>query len=251
MVPFDGLSQAWRWSVRKILRRLVRPTVKPDDAATAIAARPRPVCYVLETESQTDLAVLGNVCRQLRFPSPERRLALGGRRAEKAYFDLTGRMGFFKRRLLMRAPRYLEQLLATAAAHEDFDVDLVPVAIFWGRAPQKELSLWRLLFADDWAIVGRSKKMLQVMFNGHNTLVYFGEPWPAARGHAGGIGHAAHGATYIAFPACGPARAAPLPPSVRIFHTGVRWSRIISAHAGGCVARCALKCRAGLSAAVR
>jgi glycerol-3-phosphate O-acyltransferase len=174
MVPFDGLSQAWRWSVRKILRRLVRPTVKPDDAA--IAARPRPVCYVLETESQTDLAVLSNVCRQLRLPSPERRLALGGRRAEKAYFDLTGRMGFFKRRLAMRAPRYLEQLLAAAAAHDDFDVDLVPVALFWGRAPQKELSLWRLLFADDWAIVGRFKKMLQVMFNGHNTLVYFGEP---------------------------------------------------------------------------
>jgi glycerol-3-phosphate O-acyltransferase len=176
MVPFDGLSQAWRWSVRKILRRLVRPTVKPDDAAAAIAARPRPVCYVLETESQTDLAVLSNVCRQLRLPSPERRLALGGRRAEKAYFDLTGRMGFFKRRLAMRAPRYLEQLLAAAAAHDDFDVDLVPVALFWGRAPQKELSLWRLLFADDWAIVGRFKKMLQVMFNGHNTLVYFGEP---------------------------------------------------------------------------
>ena len=176
MVPFDGLSQAWRWSVRKILRRLVRPTVKPDDAATAIAARPRPVCYVLETESQTDLAVLGNVCRQLRLPSPERRLALGGRRAEKAYFDLTGRMGFFKRRLPMRAPRYLEQLLGAAAAHDDFDVDLVPVAIFWGRAPQKELSLLRLLFADDWAIVGRFKKMLQVLFNGHNTLVYFGEP---------------------------------------------------------------------------
>jgi glycerol-3-phosphate O-acyltransferase len=176
MIPFDGLSQAWRWSVRKILRRWVRPTIKPDDAAIAIAARPRPVCYVLETESQTDLAVLSNVCRQLRLPSPERRLALGGRRAERAYFDLTGRVGFFRRRVPRRAPRYLEQLLATAAAHEDFDVDLVPVAIFWGRAPQKELSLWRLLFADDWAIVGRSKKMLQVLFNGHNTLVYFGEP---------------------------------------------------------------------------
>jgi glycerol-3-phosphate O-acyltransferase len=176
MTPFDGLSQAWRWSVRKTLRRLVRPTIKPDDVATVIAARPRPVCYVLETESQTDLAVLSNVCRQLRLPSPERRLALGGRRAERAYFDLTVKRGFFKRRAPMRAPRYLEQLLATAAAHDDFDVDLVPVAIFWGRAAQKELSLWRLLFADDWALVGRFKKMLQVMFNGHNTLVYFGEP---------------------------------------------------------------------------
>ena len=176
MTPFDGLSQAWRWSVRKTLRRWVRSTIKPDDAATAIAARPRPVCYVLERESQTDLAVLNNVCRQLHLPSPERRLALGGRRAERAYFHLTRRPGFFRRRVPMRAPRYLQQLLATATAHDDFDVDLVPVAIFWGRAPQKELSLWRLLFADDWALVGRFKKMLHVMFNGRNTLVYFGEP---------------------------------------------------------------------------
>jgi glycerol-3-phosphate O-acyltransferase len=180
MVPFDGLSQAWRWSVRKILRRLVRPTVKPDDVATAIAARPRPVCYVLETESQTDLAVLNNVCRQLRLPSPERRLALGGRRAEKAYFDLTGRMGFFSRRPPKRAPRYLAATARRRGRSDDFDVDLVPVAIFWGRAPHKE-AFWRLLFADDWVLVGRFKKMLSVLFNGRNTLVYFGEPMRCAR----------------------------------------------------------------------
>ena len=65
MNPFDGLSRAWRWSVRKILGLWVEVTIKPDDAAAAIAARPRPVCYVLERESQTDLAVLDNVCAAL------------------------------------------------------------------------------------------------------------------------------------------------------------------------------------------
>lgn len=176
MTPLEGLRQAWRFGIRKALGRWVRLTIKPDDAGAEIASRPRAVCYVLEYASQSDLAVLNIACRQLRLPSPGRRLSLGPGRAGKAYLELVRPAGFFTTRAVPRAPRYLEQLTAAAAAHADFDIDLVPVAIFWGRAPQKELSLWRLLFTDDWVIVGRFKKLLTVIFNGRNTLVYFGEP---------------------------------------------------------------------------
>ncbi len=176
MTPLGGLRLAWHWSVRNFLGLWVRVTIKPEDAAAEIAARPRPVCYVLERESQADLAVLNNACAQLHLPSPERRLSAGGGREERAYFELMRRAGFFSDRAVVRAPRYLEHLVTAAAADPDFDVDLVPVAIFWGRAPQKESSLWRLLFAEDWVIVGRFKKLLNVIFNGRNTLVYFGEP---------------------------------------------------------------------------
>jgi glycerol-3-phosphate O-acyltransferase len=69
-------------------------------------------------------------------------------------------------------------LIDAAAAHPQFDVDLVPVAIFWGRAPHKEMSWWRLPFTEDWILVGRFRKFLSVVFNGRNTLVYFGEPLP-------------------------------------------------------------------------
>ena len=176
MTPMTGLREAWHWSVREALKRWVRVTTKPDDAAAAIAARPRPLCYVLEREGQMDLAVLNIACRQLRLPAPGRRLSVGGRRAEKAYFDLSTHASFWRRRAIARAPRFLEQLVAAAACHPDFDVDLMPVAIFWGRAPQKEVSLWRLLFTEDWALVGPVKKLLNVAFSGRNTLVYFGEP---------------------------------------------------------------------------
>ena len=143
----------------------VRVTIKPDDAAAAIAARPRPLCYVLERESRTDLAVLGMVCATLRLPRPD-----------KAYFELIRPAGLFTTRPAARAPRYLVQLVAAAAAHPEIDVDLIPVAIFWGRAPHKEASLWRLLFAEDWMLVGRFRKALSVLVNGRNTLVHFGEP---------------------------------------------------------------------------
>ena len=175
MNPLVGLGHAWRWSVRKILGLWVRVTIKPEDAVAAIAARPRPVCYVLERESHSDFAVLNNVCAQHNLPRPTRRLMIGGRRADRAYFELT-RPSLFGRRNAARAPRYLVQLIDAAAAHPQFDLDLVPVAIFWGRAPHKEISWWRLPFTEDWILVGRFRKFLSVVFNGRNTLVYFGEP---------------------------------------------------------------------------
>src|SRR5277367_1545199 len=176
MNPFAGLSRAWRYSVRKVLGLWVRVTIKPDDAVTAIAARPRPVCYVLERESQTDLAVLSSVCAQYNLPRPERRLMIGEKRADRAYFELMRRPSLFGNRNAARAPRFLTQLIAAAALGPQFDVDLVPVAIFWGRAPHKEVSWWRLWFSEDWILVGRFRKFLGVVFNGRNTLVYFGEP---------------------------------------------------------------------------
>jgi len=148
------LRQAWHWLVRKLIGRWVRVTIKPDDAAAMLAARPRPLCYVLERESQTDLAVLGMVCAELGLPTPK-----------KACFELGA-----------RTPRHLVQLVAAAAADPKNDVDFVPVAIFWGRAPRKEVSLWRLLFAEDWVLVGRFRKFLAVLVNGRHTLMHFGEP---------------------------------------------------------------------------
>jgi glycerol-3-phosphate O-acyltransferase len=148
------LRDVRHWVLRKILRRWVRVTIKPDAAAAAIVARRRPVCYVLERESEPDRAVLSIVCASLELPSPDRAcFAMGA-----------------------HPPRHLVQLVAAAAADPKVDADLVPVAIFWGRAPRKEASVWRLLFAEDWVLVGRFRKFLSVLVNGRNTLVDFGDP---------------------------------------------------------------------------
>ncbi|MDP9082265.1 MAG: glycerol-3-phosphate 1-O-acyltransferase PlsB [Pseudomonadota bacterium] len=176
MYSLAALGQAWHWSVRKILGLWVRVAIKPDGAVAELAARPRRVCYVLERESATDLAVLSNVCARYHLPRPERRLSIDEHLADRAYFEIIRPAGVFTRRNAARAPRILVQMVAAAAAHAQFDVDLVPVAIFWGRAPHREASWWRLWFADDWVLVGRFRKFLNVLVNGRNTLVHFGEP---------------------------------------------------------------------------
>src|SRR5579862_6329352 len=99
MSPFGGLTSAWRWAVRKILARWVKTTVKPDDGAATLATSARPVCYVLENDSHTDLAVLNNVCAELKIPPPER------------CFALVRQTLFPPWRTRLRAPRYLVLLV--------------------------------------------------------------------------------------------------------------------------------------------
>jgi glycerol-3-phosphate O-acyltransferase len=164
MSPFRGLTRAWRFAVRKILGLWVKTTIKPDEIAASIAARGRPVCYVLENESRTDFAVLDNACAALGIAKPEQCFAL----VRQGAF-----LGARRRRF---APRRLVQLAELASRERSFDVDLIPVAIYLGRAPEKEQSLWRLVFTEDWVLLGRFRKLLNVLFNGRNTVVYFGEP---------------------------------------------------------------------------
>jgi glycerol-3-phosphate O-acyltransferase len=164
MSPFRGLTRAWRFAVRKTLGLWVKMTIKPDDIAESIAARGRAVCYVLENESRTDLAVLANACAALGIPGPE------------PCFALVRQGAFLGARRRRDAPRRLVQLAELASRELSFDVDLVPVAIYLGRAPEKEQSLWRLVFAEDWVLLGRFRKLLNVIFNGRSTVVYFGEP---------------------------------------------------------------------------
>ena len=164
MSPFRGLTRAWRFAVRKTLGLWVKMTIKPDEIAASIAARGRPVCYVLENESRTDFAVLDNACAALGIPKPEE------------CFALVRQGAFLGARRRRYAPRQLVQLAELASRERSFDIDLIPVAIYLGRAPEKEQSLWRLVFTEDWVLLGRFRKLLNVLFNGRNTVVYFGEP---------------------------------------------------------------------------
>jgi glycerol-3-phosphate O-acyltransferase len=73
-------------------------------------------------------------------------------------------------------PEELRRLTTQAAEQMEFDAHVVPVSLFWGRAPDRERSWWRLLVAEDWDIGGRFRRFVSLLINGRNLLVLFGEP---------------------------------------------------------------------------
>lgn len=164
------------WLLRKIIALWVRSSARPPDVEQMLVGRGRPICYVLERESLSDLLVLQDLCVRAGLPRPSRRLVFGRVSERRSLCALERSGGVFRQRVDRRTPRLLTDLVAAASADSSLDLDFVPVGVFWGRAPQKEGSWVRLLLSENWALVGRFRKFLTVIFNGRNTLLQFGEP---------------------------------------------------------------------------
>src|ERR1700730_1483129 len=135
------------WLLRRLLALWVRFQVVPPEAAAHLQGRSR-VCYVLERRSITDLALLQQACAALGLPRPGRALA-GGSRELRSLFYLTRTRGLWGERLDRRPPPQLAQMIAALRADPRADFDLVPVAVYWGRAPSREASWLRLLLVED------------------------------------------------------------------------------------------------------
>ncbi|MDO4699848.1 MAG: glycerol-3-phosphate 1-O-acyltransferase PlsB [Moraxella sp.] len=73
------------------------------------------------------------------------------------------------------SPR-LQRLVQACLDEPTFKIRLVPVTILWGRAPDKEDSLLRLLMADEWNTPSIGKQLFNIGVMGRDTVVQFGEP---------------------------------------------------------------------------
>ena len=70
----------------------------------------------------------------------------------------------------------LARLLEAHRAQPELDVQLVPVSIFVGRAPDKSSGWFSVLFSENWTLVGRFRRLLAIALNGRDTLVQFAPP---------------------------------------------------------------------------
>ena len=160
--------------VRRFVALWVRPAVLPDAIRERLVSG-RPVVYALEKHGVIDLAVLEQTCRDRGLPSPFVAPVTGGVLDASVLF-LERRIGVLGLRIDRRMPEALRTLVAQSVADPAFEADIVPVSLFWGRAPDRERSWLRLLFADDWDLGGRFRKLVSLVINGRNLLVLFGDP---------------------------------------------------------------------------
>lgn len=73
------------------------------------------------------------------------------------------------------SPRLL-RLIEAIKTYPDLNIQLVPVTILWGRAPEKEDSLFNLLTADEWQNPSIAKQLFNIGVKGRDTYVQFHPP---------------------------------------------------------------------------
>ncbi|HSN73206.1 MAG TPA: glycerol-3-phosphate 1-O-acyltransferase PlsB, partial [Steroidobacteraceae bacterium] len=150
-----------------------RPSVLPEDVADRLGEAGNDICYVLERRSLIDLTVLEQVCSARSLPVP---VADGDPAALPACVFLECRTGWFGNRIDRRIPEQLERLVRQGFGDPERAIQFVPVGLYWGRAPDKERSWLRVMLAEGWNLASRFRRVLNVMLNGRNLLVQFGEP---------------------------------------------------------------------------
>ncbi|APX92039.1 glycerol-3-phosphate 1-O-acyltransferase [Halomonas sp. 1513] len=163
---------ALRHPLRWLLSRWVEVRlIEPEPASLALDPA-LPTLYVLPHPARSDAALLGELCRQHGLPDADATLTLAGR-------PHPGRVSLGPRRRRLRRTRYPAPFVE-ALQHLDHaeggDVQLLPVSIFWSRAPGKRFGLAKLFADDDWQLVGRLRRLWSVIVNGRNVEVHFGAP---------------------------------------------------------------------------
>ncbi|MFC3284623.1 glycerol-3-phosphate 1-O-acyltransferase PlsB [Litchfieldella rifensis] len=160
--PLRRLLAAW------VELRLIEP--EPEQLAID---RHLPTLYVLAHPALSDVLLLENLCDRHGLPSPRSRLDVG-QRPLRACLALPAAKRRFGRRSSPTPP--FTPLIDHLAAHPEDQIQLVPISVFWGRAPGKRFGLWKLLAADSWPFTGRLRRALAVIVNGKNVELHFGAP---------------------------------------------------------------------------
>jgi glycerol-3-phosphate O-acyltransferase len=182
----NGFGQMYRRLSSKLLDLVVTPHVLGEVPTETQPETPqnkenksthKVVCYVLQNYSRSNALVVDGETRRLKLTPALDPLVIGThtekaavlflqQQDEKNLFDSSPHA--FPPRLL----RFIE-LLDTLP---ETDIELVPVTVLWGRSPDKEDSLFKLLFTDTWATPGTVKQLMNIGLHGRQSFLEFHEP---------------------------------------------------------------------------
>lgn len=154
-----------------------RPAIQPESPAEYITDSTAAVCYVLETGGLADVLALEKACALHGMPSPTESFEFCGVRESNRFIVMRRLSGFWPRRPRTIGSQRLKRLVEGAEQCEQ-ELLLIPVAIYWGRSPDKERSVFKLLFSENWDMIGRTRKFFVTLLHGRNTLLRFSKPLP-------------------------------------------------------------------------
>jgi glycerol-3-phosphate O-acyltransferase len=164
----------WFRLAGQLLQPWVRIRRDPAEPATLLKAGV-PVCYVIERDGLSDALILDRACREAGLSSPLQPLA--GTRRKRSVFALMRRDGWLFGRKRHRAPNGpLGQLVQSLEGMPERDIQIVPVSIYVGRAPNRDSGWFSVLFSENWVMVGRFRRLLALLLNGRDTVVHFAAP---------------------------------------------------------------------------
>ncbi|OOS23273.1 glycerol-3-phosphate 1-O-acyltransferase PlsB [Moraxella pluranimalium] len=161
-------------SYRQLSAKGLSLAVKPTLIGEVPQLEPSiPTFYVLRAYSRSNSLLVGMQTDELGLPSALAEVRTDGVHETSAMIFLKDRRSDGTRQTSV--PR-LERLISACLDNPELKIQLVPVTVLWGRAPDKEESLFRLMMADEWESPSKAKQLFNIGVMGRDTFVRFSEP---------------------------------------------------------------------------
>ena len=179
--PKSGLLASirlrWYLLLQLVLHWWVRSRTLPEPISDLEIDLEKPVCYAIDSYALSSVLILDRCCRDLNLPRPLMPLPLVRGSAPRSYCALRRKQGLIIRRTTPRKhSEMLKQLVDRVVEGTEPDVQIVPVTVLVGRAPDRETGLAKIFFSESWEIGGRLRRLFGIFFNGRSTFVQFSPP---------------------------------------------------------------------------
>ncbi|MDQ9008438.1 glycerol-3-phosphate 1-O-acyltransferase PlsB [Acinetobacter gerneri] len=180
----NSFGQMYRRLSSKLLDLVVTPHVlgevptseAPTDeqTQTEVPVSQKIVCYVLQNYSRSNALVVDGETRRLKLTPALEAMPVGDQTEKAAILflqhqDETNLLNPPPHAFPPRLLRLIEQL----EKHPEIDIELIPVTVLWGRSPDKEDSLFKLLFTDTWATPSKVKQLMNIGLHGRQSFLEF------------------------------------------------------------------------------
>jgi glycerol-3-phosphate O-acyltransferase len=163
--------------LRWLLFLWVKVEVFPRDISLFDEGTTQPVLYVLADRGLSDLLVLSQVTTSLNWPAPQSALAIDTSTDYSSLYCVTSRSSMIEwLRRRNNQPALLQDILTALAQDDALDLLVVPVSVYWGRPLAKQKHWLQTLFADTWAVAGRTRKFLTLVIHGRSSRLLFSQP---------------------------------------------------------------------------
>lgn len=137
----------------------------------------KPIVYAMQYQSFSQELVIDKVITESGFSSTvETQIADQGKRINP-FFSSYKRAGApFRKRGIPLVSKRLTRWIDLIRDQPEQDIQIVPVAVFWGRSPDKERSFLKIWSQSSGTLGGRLSTLFAVILNGRETAIRFSTP---------------------------------------------------------------------------
>ena len=171
---FARLKLRWFLLLRAILHWWVKARTLPKPLDDLQIDLEKPVCYIIDSYALSSLLILDRSCEENGLPRPLWPMQMTSGQEPRSYLALRRKKGIIIRRTEVRShSETLKGLVEKVCDGREQDIQLVPVTVLIGRAPDKETGLAKIFFTESWDLGGRFWRFFNSLVNGRHTMVQF------------------------------------------------------------------------------